>query len=610
MIMRKTPFFLFATLAALSWNQAFAWTYTSPTATGNCGNLDEAGSASDFSFTKIVSKALFTSPGVSDVLKMAFVMPSETAANTDIIFIERFGAVKYYNAEAKTLTLIGTVTGISNATEDGLIGVAVERPFKDRVYLAYAKPGSGSAPNSAISGSFRLSRYSMNSTSHVMDMASEKVILNVPSVRNRWHTSGAMAFDMDGNLYWSIGDNETVFTGPGNTHDLRGGILRIHPNEDGSGYTIPKGNFAEYWAEKFKSEGRTTLSAKYQDTSKVRPEIFIKGTRNAYTLSVDPYRKHVVYSQCGPDYGGNTEMHHNSLTPAFSGWPFWSGSTAVQSSLLSTSQYGKNGSAEPAQSAWATYAPTNKNTPVNNWTGTMAGTPGQGVDTLPPAATSKYIYGHSCAMGSVIWHYDGRVKNPNKFPPQMENVWLMGDYNTRKLRAAKVDAEGNVVGTVNATTGIFTSGIDTENGISSLVDLQQGPDGALYAINLGCGTGSASGSTKYSDECSGILRIQYKGAACADTALHPTNSAVSIGHSKVVEHGSVEWVQLGPNMFSIKAEGMHSIRILNTQGREIHSMKGEGAKEYVMPTGLISNSVYFLEVTSDRGTNIRGFLNP
>src|SRR6185369_399164 len=107
-------------------------------------------------------------------------------------------------------------------------------------------------------------------------------------------TSGAIEFDSEGNLYWAVGDNETAFTGPANTHDLRGSFVRIHPNDNGVGYTIPVGNFAEVWSNKFTAQGRTALAAKYKDTTKVRPEIYIKGTRNNYTFSVVPFRKQLV----------------------------------------------------------------------------------------------------------------------------------------------------------------------------------------------------------------------------------------------------------------------------------------------------------------------------
>jgi hypothetical protein len=303
-------------------------------------------------------------------------------------------------------------------------------------------------------------------------------------------------------------------------------------------------------------------------------------------------------------------LHSNALGANFAGWPFWSGTTTVAPSQASSSQYGKNGASEPTDITWSQYLPASKDNPVNTWTGSMAGAPGPGVDTLPPFTPAKYSYAHSCAMGSVIVHYDGRVANPGKLPPQMDNVWLMGDYDTRKLRAAKVDTNGNVSGTVN-TSGIFTSGGGTANGISALVDMQQGPDGALYVVNLNCIGGTNSGATHYSDACSGIVRIEYKGEACADTALHPAGPLpTGIGALGRLEKGVADWVDIGPGRFSVLADGPHAIRILDPRGRIAASLRGEGRMEYPFPAGLAPHALYFLEVRSPRGINVRGFVTP
>jgi hypothetical protein len=253
--------------------------------------------------------------------------------------------------------------------------------------------------------------------------------------------------------------------------------------------------------------------------------------------------------------------------------------------------------------------PASTEKPVNTWKGTMAGAPGPGVDTLPPAAPAKYTYARSCAMGSAIVRYDGRVRNPGKLPPQMNNVWLMGDYNTRKLRAAKVDASGNIVGSVNVNPGIFTAGTGTTEGISALLDLQQGPDGALYVLNFNCVGGFNSGPNHYGDRCSGILRIEYKGAACSDPALYPAGSVSAMEKDGRIERGQVDWLHLGPDLFSVLADGAHSIRILDVQGRVMASIRGEGRRDYAFPEGLRSNTVYFLKVESERGINVRAFLN-
>ena len=104
-----------------------------------------------------------------------------------------------------------------------------------------------------------LARYELRGSELVMD--SKKVLLEVGTQREQCcHTGGGMVFDDHGNLFLTTGDNtsprDTPFNpideregrGPwdaqkssGNTNDLRGKIIRIHPETDGT-YTIPEGN--------------------------------------------------------------------------------------------------------------------------------------------------------------------------------------------------------------------------------------------------------------------------------------------------------------------------------------------------------------------------------
>ena len=110
---------------------------------------------------------------------------------------------------------------------------------------------------------------------------SKKVVLEVPTQREECcHTGGGMAFDKNGNLFLTVGnntvnprsgtsnlddrpgfENNDDQRAPGNSNDLRGKILRIHPEKDGS-YTIPEGNLFP------------------KGTPKTRPEIYTMGHRN------------------------------------------------------------------------------------------------------------------------------------------------------------------------------------------------------------------------------------------------------------------------------------------------------------------------------------------
>ena len=144
----------------------------------------------------------------------------------------------------------------------------------------------------------RLSRFTFENDE--LDMESETTILELYSQRDICcHTGGSIAFDSNGLLYLSTGDNSTPFNQPdqahqldgyaplddrpgfeqydarrtsGNTNDLRGKILRIKVNDDGS-YDSPEGNLYP------------------EGTEKTRPEIYVQGTRNPYRISVDPKQR-------------------------------------------------------------------------------------------------------------------------------------------------------------------------------------------------------------------------------------------------------------------------------------------------------------------------------
>src|SRR5688572_17805233 len=225
-------------------------------------------------FTKVVLTEKLNEP-----VELA-VLPDER-----VLFVERRGAVKLYRPTTRSVTTIATIpvstkyTDSSDA-EDGLLGLAADPNFATNgyVYMFYS-PAGAAAKNV-------LARYMMKGDS--LDLASAKTILEVPVQREKCcHTGGSIAFDARGNLYLSTGDNTNPFaTGyapiderPGrgpwdaqkssaNTNDLRGKIIRIHPEADGS-YTIPEGNLF------------------HKDIPFTRPEIYTMGHRNPYRIAVD-----------------------------------------------------------------------------------------------------------------------------------------------------------------------------------------------------------------------------------------------------------------------------------------------------------------------------------
>jgi cytochrome c len=519
--------------------------------------------------------------------------------------------VLYYDGTNNTLTVIGTLTGVNHGgggvDEQGLVGIALNPVTfgqDNYLYLNYAV-GAVQANGSATVG-WRVSRFTLNPTTKMMDMGSEKILLHIPAGTSaRWHTAGAMQMDNFGNLYITAADNEALANGPGNTADLRGSILRIRPDTSARGYSIPAGNFGEYWAQKWQDSGLTTRAEAYRDTSIVKPEIYIKGSRNPYGLSLDKGRLGwISWSECGPDQQRGEE-HNFATAPVFSGWPFWAGK-AVRQSAKAGSYDEPN---EPA--TWGTFNPASMTTqvPYNNHA------PALGYDTLPPmhrpslAYTPTFFPGtnanstnSSCAQGGPIIRYDGTVSNPGKMPPHLNNVAMYSDLTGSSFHAVKIStATGATL--ADTATSVFTMTKTGRPNLNNPVDFQQGPDGALYVVDWGGGCCSASPTAANA----GIVRISYTGT-CSDPGL-----TTSIDASKPVHRGGVSWLRVGASRITLRddgsgriATGAHIIRILDVSGRELRVFRGDGVRSYELPA-LGGGALYVLRAETAAGTVVQTF---
>ncbi|GEO02511.1 hypothetical protein AAE02nite_01750 [Adhaeribacter aerolatus] len=263
------------------------------------------------------------SQGMDEPMQMA-ILP-----NYNVLFVERKGSVKLYDAaikETKTIANFDVFSGI----EDGLLGVALDPNFSQNnwVYFYYAVAGS-----KAIN---RLSRMELRGNNLIL--SSEKILLEIPMQRQYCcHSAGYLAFGPDGLLYLATGDNtnaeETegyipIDERPGrqladdqataaNTNDLRGKILRIKPEPDGT-YSIPAGNLFPV------------------GTPKARPEIYTMGHRNPYRISIDKKNGFLYWGDIGPDTKvpaseGTLSFDeiNQARKPGFFGWPYFLGQNEV-----------------------------------------------------------------------------------------------------------------------------------------------------------------------------------------------------------------------------------------------------------------------------------------
>lgn len=224
-----------------------------------------------------------------------------------IVIVERKGQVVWLDVESGNTNTVGKVEVFSaeGFGEFGLLAVALDPNFvsNQHIYMMYNTPSNidGNGPLQVVS------RYTL--TEGEIDLESRIDMLAAANEDTCCHTGGNLEFDAKGNLYIAMGDNTNPFeafsVGPadfrinrdahdayrssGNTQDFRGKILRITPQPDGS-YTIPNGNL-------------------FSDLSQGKPEVYVMGARNPYTIAFDDQEQTLYYGDVGPDARAFDEAH-------------------------------------------------------------------------------------------------------------------------------------------------------------------------------------------------------------------------------------------------------------------------------------------------------------
>jgi cytochrome c len=511
----------------------------------------------------------------NNALKMAFDLQDD--GSTDVYFIRRMGEVFRFSSKTGQSAKVGTIP-VTMTEEYGLVGIAVDPDFKKNGSLFFiyffTEPGNKSG--------FRISRINLDAARSQLDLGSEKILIRFSAEAEHWHSGGAMAFDAYGDLYITIGDNEKIEEGPGNTADFRGGILRIHPDGSVKGYSIPTGNFGERFSAVFRAQGNLPQAILYADTVKVKPEIYVKGTRNAYTLTLDPVRRWLTWGDVGPDQGKVSEEYNLVHQSEYMGWPYFAGEETMAGVKI---YHG----AIPSGSTRAA--------PINNLA--MAGTV-NGAKALPPLREPTFTRIEGCAMTGPIFRYDGRLKSSGNFPPQLNRKWMISGCDGYGFHILNLDSAGEKV---NSKVEVFAS-INP----NTLVDLQQGPDGSVYYVSY----------------ITGVYRVDYTGT-CKDPALVPEKTGctdpvasnfdpaipkayhdprlcVSGTRIALATRGSTPGdFHLTEKILSIRSPGPHQVDIIGVDGRLQFSFHGVGACIYPLPLSLLPG-IYQLRLSNSAGS--------
>ncbi len=413
-------------------------------------------------------------------------MELDVAPDGRVFYIERDGRVQIVKPQTG-LTVTAIDLDVFTGNEDGLIGIRLAPDFATSgwVYLYYA-PNDGMARN--VVARFTVTGDSISASSEVR-------VLTVPTQRNTCcHAGGSMVFDAAGNLYLATGDNTNPFesssftpiderTGrqdydaqrtSGNTNDLRGKVLRIHPEADGS-YTVPAGNLFP------------------AGTAQTKPEIYAMGFRNPFRIGIDPQTGTLVVADYGPDAqaadpnrGPEGTVEWNIVTPGNYGWPYCHGNNYAYNDF----QFPSGPSGAPFSCA----APVN-NSPNNT-----------GLVNLPAAraATIDYDYsgnplfpeigGGGAPMGGPVYRFDETITSDRKWPAYFDGKAILGEWNQNKMYTVQTSPDVRSVVDINQLL--------TGMSFKRPMDFEFGPDGALYLIEWGTGFGG-------NNDDSGVYRIDY-----------------------------------------------------------------------------------------------------
>jgi cytochrome c len=419
---------------------------------------------------------------------MAFeVLPDER-----VLIIERKGVLKLVDPVAKTVKRAGTIAvntkytsaeGTTTEAEEGLMGLTLDPGFATNrwLYILYAPPAQ---PKHV------LARFEFRDDQLVA--GSERVVLEYPTQREVCcHTGGGMVWDEAGNLYLAIGNNtgnmpfSTTDERPdrsswddqrssANTNDLRGKLLRIHPEPDGT-YTIPPGNLYP------------------PGTPQTRPEIYALGLRNPWRLSRDTKTGFVYWGEIGPDAGEDTpnvvrgyDELNQARKPGNFGWPYFIGDNFAYPIY----DYDKSEAGPKKDPATPT------NTSVNN----------TGLRDLPPAMPAMVYYpygvselfplvgtGSRCAIGGPVYRAQDRPKAQRPFPAYYDGKWLAADFSRGWIMSIGLDADSRY----QSMERFLPSYRPVE-----IIDLKFGPNGDLYVLEYGSNWFRKSDDSK-------LVRIEY-----------------------------------------------------------------------------------------------------
>ncbi|MFS4492240.1 PKD domain-containing protein [Maribacter sp. 2308TA10-17] len=406
-----------------------------------------------------------------------------------IFILDRYGELLVYKSSVGVPISAGTLP-VFHELEDGLLGIAFDPNFTTNnfIYLYYSPAGNSFEGN-------RVSRFTMNGDN--LDLGSEITLLQWPTNRiAKYHSGGDMDFDSQGNLYIATGDNttypntstaialvntdtpaheiDTAEKSSSNTNDLRGKILRITPQANGS-YTIPLGNL-------------------FPGGTGGLPEIYVMGARNPYKIFVDDEANDWLYwGDVGPDAAnastlGPSGRDELNLTKSAenAGWPYF---------------LGKNN--DPYQIVY-NGSPPFYNDPLAPLNTSVFNT---GVTNLPEAQPAWVDFDNKSYLVGFRYYHDNNLQDVQRLPIEFDGKFFFYDFNSSRIWVVTLNPDGSIVEDTSSigTVPQFAPSVFPV-GSEGFIDMELGPDGKMYILAYGVPCcGSDSGPTGK------LIRVDYTG---------------------------------------------------------------------------------------------------
>lgn len=413
--------------------------------------------------------------------------------------LSKSGTVRLFDPVSKSSTTAATLT-VSNVREDGLHSIVLDPAFAENrhVFLLFGTL----TPSQALV----VARYTALANGN-LDPASRTDIISIPYslTSTDEHNTGCLAFDKEGNLYIALADNtNNFFSGAtmgfsprdpkrpnydaqrsaANTNDLRGKILRIHPEANGT-YTSPAGNMFP------------------AGTAKTRPEIYAMGMRHPFRLTIDPKTGWLFWAEPGPNATADDAAKgprgydevNIAKSPGYYGWPYCVGNNFCYHEW----NYENN-------TGGALYKPDSlRNMSSNN----------TGIQELPPARPALVWYPYNStgtafptfesgsantSMLGPVYYSDPAITSPNRIPKYFDQHLFIFDFSRSLIHAVQLDNQGAVV----AVKRFWDQ--TPANPIKNPIDLKVGPDGAFYFLGWG-----DNGSYPENSGHGNLVRLDYTG---------------------------------------------------------------------------------------------------